>query len=333
MSERAQAGPRPGVINACVLACLIGGLFTFNYAVDPFAWNRSVDLGLDKQAVAYDLSNYAWKYPEYLHDPRPVVVFGDSRARRLPEEAFEQSTGLPAYNFAFGGATAGDVIETFWFAAKQGKLERAYLGLGALLLNDGVAVERGRRDRELLTSPLRYYFSPFITSASAQVMLRHLFGIAGPGETPPMDAEAFWTYQLTVPPRQYYGGFVYPERLLTRLAAVAEYCEGQGIELIFFMPPTHVDLQAKREEFGIEVDYQRALVALRALAPVYDWDYPNEVTTDADLFTDPFHPTDEVAMRVALELAGRARAGTPPGFARKSVPPSALRSAPPTAAE
>lgn len=329
MTEGGQADRRPGVINACVLACLICGLFAFNFSVDPFAWNRSLDLGFDKQAVAFDLSNYSWKYPEYVHDPRPVVVFGDSRARRLPVSAFEDATGLPAYNFAFGGATAGDVIETFWFAAKQGKLERVYLGLGALLLNDGVAVERGRRDRELLTSPLRYYFSPFVTSSSIAVVGWNLFGIAGPREAPPMDVEAFWTYQLTVPPRQYYGGFVYPERLLTRLAAVAEYCDGEGIELIFFMPPTHVDLQAKREEFGIELDYQRALVALRALAPVYDWDYPNEVTTDAALFTDPFHPTDEVAMRVAVELAG----GSSAGFARKSVRPSALRSAPPVAAE
>jgi hypothetical protein len=119
-----------------------------------------------------------------------------------------------------------------------------------------------------------------------------------------MDADAFWTYQLTVPPRQYYGAFVYPSKLLSRLAAVVDYCSDQGIKLVFFMPPTHVELQAKREEYAIEEHYQEALAALRALAPVYDWDYPNSVTRDASLFGDPFHPNDEIAARVARELVG-----------------------------
>jgi len=317
MSERTSVDWKPGVVNACVLAGLVFGLFAFNYVVDPFALNRRVDLGLEKERVAFDLSNYSWKYPEYQHDPRPVVVFGDSRARRLRAAVFEEATGLPAYNFAFGGATGGDVIETFWFAAKQGKLERAYIGLGALLLNDGIAVERGRSDRELLESPLRYYFSPAITSAAVRVLLWNVLGIAGPGETPPMEPASFWAYQLSVPPRQYYGGFVYPERLLARLARVADYCDQHGIELLFFMPPTHVDLQAKRQEFGIEEDYQKALAALRRIGTVYDWDYPNSVTADPGLFTDPFHPNDAVADRVAAELAhGASDAAS--GFARKS---------------
>jgi len=42
---------------------------------------------------------------------------------------------------------------------------------------------------------------------------------------------------------------------------------------------------------------------LRALATVFDWDYDNELTREASLFGDPFHPTDEVAAKVAHELA------------------------------
>ena len=251
MSEQ---DPKPtqwkaGVINACVLVVIVGSVFGFNYVVDPFALNRSVDLGFEKEAVAYDLSNYAWKYPEYQHDPKPVVLIGDSRARRLPEDVIEDALGKPTYNFAFGGATAGDAVETFWFAAERGELETVYFGLGALLLNDAVAVQRGQRDRELLDEPLRYYFSPFVTSASARVLALNWFGVEGPGETPPMDEDAFWTYQLTVPPRQYYGAYSYPTKLLADLEKIADYCKEHSIELVFFMPPTHTDLQAKRQEF------------------------------------------------------------------------------------
>jgi len=317
MTESSQVHWKAGVVNAVILGLLISGVFGFNYVVDPFDVNRSFSLGLEKRDVSYNLSNYAWKYPEYLHDPQPSVILGDSRARRLPAETFESVHGEGTYNFAFGGATGGDVIETFWFALEQGALTRVYMGLGALLLNDSIAVERGRRDRELLASPLQYYFSPFVTGASARVVLRHTLGMEGPDETPPMSPEAFWEYQLTVPPRQYYGAYLYPTKLLERLKEVAAVCAERDIELVFFMPPTHVELQAKRMEYEIEADYQRALRELELLAPVYDWDYPNAVTQDATLFADPFHPTDSVAERVAQELASGSVLPAGLGFARK----------------
>jgi hypothetical protein len=317
MTNASQVNWKPGVLNGVLLGLLIGGVFAFNYVVDPFNVNRSFALGLEKRDVSYNLSNYAWKYPEYQHDPQPSVILGDSRARRLPAEAFEAVDGEGTYNFAFGGATGGDVIETFWFALEQGALKRVYMGLGALLLNDSIAVERGRRDRELLASPLQYYFSPFVTGASVRVVLRHTLGIEGPDETPPMSPEAFWEYQLTVPPRQYYGSYLYPTKLLGRLKEVAAVCAERDIELVFFMPPTHVDLQAKRMEYQIEGDYQRALRELELLAPVYDWDYPNVVTQDAALFSDPFHPKDAVAKRVARELAAGNELPSGLGFAQK----------------
>ena len=294
---------KPGVINAIVLATFVGVLFSFNYVVDPFDLNRSVDLGLAKKGVAHDLSNYAWKYPEFIHEPAAVIIVGDSRARRLPAEVFEEALGKPTYNFAFAGATAWDATATFWFADEHAKLKTVYFGLGALLLNDSIRVQRGQRDRELLRRPLRYYFSPFVTSASAKVLLFNAVGAKLSGEKPPMDREAFWDHQLRVPPRQYYGNYAYPNDLMAELGRIVDHCDREGIEIVFFMPPTHVDLQAKRVEFGIEADYQRSLRQLRALATVFDWDYDNELTREASLFGDPFHPTDEVAAKVAHELA------------------------------
>ena len=74
---------RPGLLNALLMGLLLGGIFGLNYVVDPFAFNRRFDLELEKREVSYSLSNYAWKYPEYLHDPKPVLLLGDSRTRRI----------------------------------------------------------------------------------------------------------------------------------------------------------------------------------------------------------------------------------------------------------
>ena len=104
-----------------------------------------------------------------------------------------------------------------------------------------------------------------------------------------MNREEFWAYQLSVPPRQFYGGYVYPEELLERLAEVAEYCKKTQIELVFYVPPTHVEFQETRATYGVEQDYRRSLQELAKLAPVVDWDYSQPVTLDEDNFDDPVH--------------------------------------------
>jgi len=298
---------RPGLINAAVLAVLLGGIFAFNYVVDPFRLNRQFAPELEREGVAYDLSNYSWKYPEFMHEPKPVVLLGDSRTRRLPAAAVEDELGRPTFNFAFGGGTAADVLAAFWFADEHAELEHVFLGLGALLMSDTVRVERGRPDRELLAQPLRYYFSPFVTSASVKVLLFNHSGLKLSGEEPPMDREAFWRFQIEERSKQYFGTYAYPERLLEDLAQVGEHCRKEGIELTFFLPPSHTDFQETRREHGVEEEYRRSVAALRELGPVLDFDCANEVTRDAKNFGDPVHTTDEVAVRVARELAGGPR--------------------------
>ena len=280
---------RPGLINALLLGLLLCGIFGLNYVVDPFAFNRRFDLGLEKRDVAYSLSNYAWKYPEYLHDPKPVVLLGDSRTRRFDASQFEEALGRPTYNMGFGGATLHDIIDSFWFVAERGKLERVYLGLGSLIFSDGIRVARGAQDLKLLDSPIRYYFSPFVTKASLRVMLWNHLGVAGPSDAPPMSREDFWAYQLSVPSRQFYGGYAYPKHLLERLTEVAEYCKRMQIELLFYIPPTHTEFQETRVTYGVEQDYRRSVQELAKLAPVVDWDYSQPVTLDENNFDDPVH--------------------------------------------
>ncbi|MCP4872815.1 MAG: hypothetical protein GY898_29335 [Proteobacteria bacterium] len=293
---------RPGLINAVVLAAILGALFGFNYVVDPFGRDNAVNLGLDKFTVAADMSDYAWKYAEYPRIKAPVVLLGDSRTRRLPADEFETLLGKPTYNFAFGGATGPDVVEAFWYAAESETLTHAYLGLGVLLLNDGIRGERGRDHREGIEQPLRYYFSPFITKASVYVLIHHWTGRDLTGETPPMDREAFWAFQLGPRTRMFYEGWQYPTHLMERLAEVAAYSAENDIDLTFFMPPGHIDLQDKRDEHGIQTEYERALEELSQLGRVVDFDFANSMTRNEANFGDPFHTTDDVSRQLARDL-------------------------------
>ena len=101
IEEPPKVSWRLGVLNGLILGLLVAAIYGFNYSVDPYDLNRQIDLGLEKRELSYKLSNFAWNYADYLSDPKPVLVLGDSRARRLPASLFEESLGRPTFNMGF----------------------------------------------------------------------------------------------------------------------------------------------------------------------------------------------------------------------------------------
>lgn len=296
---------RLDAINGLVLLTLLGGVFVGNYVIDPFRLNGRFALEFDRQAVCEKLSYQHWKMAAFLHSPAPVVILGDSRADHLPVDVFSAALDRPVFNFAFGGGSATDVIDAFWFAAHHTRLERVYIGLNFTMVNAHQQQHHAREADELIANPLRYYLSPFITQATAKLVLHRLAGVAFEPQQPPMDREAFWRFQLEVTARRSYAGFQYAPELRGELDKVANYCREHGIELAFIVFPTHADLQRKVAEFGLEAEYARFKRDLGALGEVFDYETDNALTRDPDNFTDPFHPGPTLSRRIAEEVAGQ----------------------------
>jgi hypothetical protein len=285
--------PRSHMVNVAVLAGLIGGLAGFNYAVDPFGANNAVDLGWEKRAVSRKLSYWNWEAAEYAADPAPAVLLGDSRMAKIPAERVSERLGIPAYNFAYGGGTMADMLTTFWFAREQGALSHVIMGFNFNLLNDLNAYDRAKQAQDLLDDPLRYYFSPFITQASARVVGYNLGLTGATSEAPPMDPEKFWKYQLNVSARNHYRSYAYPETLLSRLEAIAAACEEDGVALTLVYFPTHTDLQDVVSEYGLTEPHARSKAAVAELAARH-----------GAAFYDPYHFNEEVAEKLVDEFTG-----------------------------
>ena len=293
-----------GILNTVMLGIIISCIGMTNYVVDPYEFNRAVDLGLEKRAVTEKLDYYNWKFAEFKHDPTPVVLLGDSRMDSLPAEEFTTRLGKSTYNLSFGGGSAFDAVEAFWFAAEHSDLEAVYIGLNALLLNDHNRLRRSREAVALAENPLGYYLSPKIVEATAKVLVFNAAGVNLVSEEPPMDRDEFWAHQLARAPRQFVSDYVYPSDLFDELRRIGQHCAEEGIALTFLILPTHVDLQATRREHGVDEEYRRSIAELRTISAVLDWDYPNQLTRDAGNFLDPFHMTEAIARRVAAEAAG-----------------------------
>jgi hypothetical protein len=307
--------PKPDIANALLLAGAITLIFAFNVVVDPFQANDWVDLGLDKRSVCFRLSYQDWKLAKYRAAPTPAIILGDSRMLHVNPEYVSTFTHKDTYNLAYGGGSMGDMVSTYWFARQQGPLESVYMGLNLVLLNDAKRYDRASQVVERLDNPIRYNFSPFISQASAKVLLFNLNLGAATSEKPPMSREEFWDFQLQTTASRNYRGFEYPKFLLGELKRIAADCKVQGTELILVIPPTHASLQARINDLGLSDEYDLIKQDLRTIAPVYDFDFDNEFTRDSSRFKDPYHVEKTLINGLIDEWAGGQRR-----YARVSTP-------------
>ena len=100
---------------------------------------------------------------------------------------------------------------------------------------------------------------------------------------PEMSREAFWNSVIYGPQTtRMFKNYLYPVKYRTQLLEVAQYARQHGIQLTFVIFPTHTDFQARfLDAFGMQPQKQRLCRDLAAIATVFDFDYPNALTSDA----------------------------------------------------
>jgi hypothetical protein len=119
-----------------------------------------------------------------------------------------------------------------------------------------------------------------------------------------MSPDEFWQHQLSETAARAYTGHVYPVALRAELERIRDYCRDAGINLAFIIPPTHVELQARTADFGMEAEVERFRRDIATLGTVYDFDYPCEITTQRADYADPYHCRPRVRSLVIQEVWG-----------------------------
>jgi len=97
-------------------------------------------------------------------------------------------------------------------------------------------------------------------------------------------------------------GFRFSEDLWAKIEEIAAWCDREGIQLLFFVPPTIVEMQHRIAEFGVADVNQAYRGRLAKLAPVIDLDFDNALTRDLQNFKDAYHFNSKVARAIVAEL-------------------------------
>ena len=80
------------------------------------------------------------------------------------------------------------------------------------------------------------------------------------------------------------------------------WCDENGVELIFFIPPTISEMQRRIWDFGLSSANHRFRERLAQMAPVVDLDFDSPFTRELENFTDAYHFSSTPARTIVGEL-------------------------------
>jgi hypothetical protein len=258
-----------------------------------------------KLRSANPLNTCLWKMAKFHRDPKPNLLLGDSRMGEVPVERVSEITHESYANMAYGGASLRECIETFWFANRQMPLRKVYFGMSFDLYNDYNIVDRTESYIDMAQNPALYFISRTVFQATAFSIYSAAFNADLKIGAPEMSREAFWDYTINGPQTtRLFKTYLYPVKYHAQLVEIGRYAKEHGIQLTFVVFPTHTDFQARFDAFGMQQQKQRICQDLSAIATVFDFDYPNALTSDAGNFADPLHLTAPAVDEVVDEVWG-----------------------------
>jgi hypothetical protein len=273
-------------------------------AVDPFDYFGISHLVPDrvKLETSYQLNACLWKMIQYDRRPCPNLLLGDSRMLALSAEDVSRAAGRPFANMAYGGSSLNEVIQTFWFASTKTRLREVWIGFGFNMYDDYNYANRTDAFLSMRQNPLLYFANRTVLKCAAYNVYYDYSGIDPKIGVPTETRDQFWQEQLGPLTARWYSRYVYPQIYHRELQKIADYCRANRIKLGFIIFPTHVELQRRVYDFGLEGNYRRFKQDLSALAPTFDFDYPSPITENRANFRDPYHFTDPIGQKIIHQV-------------------------------
>jgi hypothetical protein len=281
----------------CLYALFIFFADPFNFLGSPSPVSREVKL-----QTAFQLNPCLWKMSEFKKQPHENIMLGDSRMMALRPEQVKEITGEDFYNFAYGGASLQEISDTFWFATRHAQLKKVYVGLNLTVYNDYNYTERTKAFANVEQNPALYFVNKTVLQSALYGVYSQLAHADLKIGVPTVDREAFWREQLFHGNEGYYRNYVYPTKYKQELEKIARHCREHGIKLSFIIFPSHLDAQRLIGQYHLEPANEGFRKDLAALAPVYDFDYENEITSHKENFNDPNHYVKSIGDQLIREV-------------------------------
>ncbi len=280
--------------------------------IDPYNYfsttNKVVDPAL-KKSISNKISNPLFELVAFEKQPTPHVLLGSSQTGLISPDIIKEYTGNQFSNMSYGGGTLPELITTFWELTKRTQLKEVYMGISFIDFNGSQYRNRITEALKIKNNFISYTFSKSALESTFLILKSLALNKKIEIGKPDMSEDEFWKFQLDVTANRFYKTHSYPVNYYVSLKQIADYCDANNIKLVFFIPPSHVDLQKKVEEFKLQAEENRFRQDLNKLGDVYDFNYPNDFTKERHNFSDPFHVVNAGSRTVTAELFSPAKKG------------------------
>lgn len=287
-----------------LVGCALAAMAGVNLFIDPYGLKDHNTLAPDRAALAEHKNDRLFRLIGFKFQPRSIVLLGDSRTKNLSEDYFAQQ-GVEVRNLGYNAGTLREAIQTFWFAVKYAHLNCVIIGVPFNTWSDADGSNLVQSAESFIDHPAMYYLNAEILATSIDSVVRKVRGDTSINSAPPMSRDSFWSYQLEYTAPSYYQRWRPPNRLRGKLQELVRYCAAHGIKVVFLIPPTHVDLQARIPMYGLQLSHRDYLATLRSMGQVLDYDVDCAMTRNASNFLDPFHTAPEVNRLLVADIVRR----------------------------
>jgi len=227
---------------------------------------------------------------EYKNNPAPDITISDSRFAHKDLEDIKNNTGLEFSELYAHDGLIQEFISFFRFADTQIKLENVYICINFSAFSETKRNNLVESANNIINNPFLYIFNRNVAEASVLCLKNKIIPADEQDLTrPSADKKSFWLDLLNTTEIRFYKNYFYPEQYIQKLREIGSYCRFKNIKLGFIIPPTNTDMQALIQKNNLNQYRERFLKELSGIAPVYDMDFPNSMTSDTDLYHDPNH--------------------------------------------
>ncbi len=251
---------------------------------------------------------------ELVRDRSENIILGDSHMANCNVDYIESISGERYTMLAYGGATLPENIDQFWYAAEHTDLKKVVFGVEFYNMNPDNYTDRFTSVIEKVENPIAFLrdYTYWIEAVD------NMFAIIQNGLVKLTGIEALGVYvddpsslEMDIKPpteRNYMTGaridlenyclviyrrcesYSAPVEYLEELGRIIDYCDENGIEIVFVLPPANAEIWNRViYPLGIDKYIEQYKDFLKSRATVYDFEFYNDFARNDDNFLDGMH--------------------------------------------
>lgn len=289
-------------------------LLLFIVVIDPYEFVNvshlidsrcKIDV-LNRSDAVSPRGNLLWKTIHFKREPKSKLIIGDSQGRKIKESLIKEISGEDYFNYCCEGASFETMIEVFWFAAEQIKLEKVFFQVGFMNYNANRSYNLFHFGKDYIDKPYIYFSTPDILIDSYENLLyavtkdRSLVENSYEYQNAD-DLDSLSEFRLGL----FFGDYKYPENTYLELKKISDYCKVNDIQLNFIVLPVYNRVKDYLNKNNLDMISFRFKEDMHRLGTTYDFESSNEIMGNRDNFIDYFHPKQHLLDEITREVWGK----------------------------